>query len=75
MRKPKHIVKLGKLSTKEKAEREATLIAYDLLMPEERVRELVDQKYTIEQMARKFTVSDVVMTMRVLELYPNFVQL
>ena len=53
------------------AETEANLIAATILMPEDKVKEMVDQELTIEQMADKFFVSPSAMTIRLQNLYPG----
>lgn len=53
------------------AEREANLIAAELLMPQERVEQLLERGLTPEEMAEKFYVSISAMTMRIKELYPS----
>lgn len=56
---------------KTEAEEEANMIANILLMPEHKVRYLLENGMTIEEMADKFFVDVVHMTLRVKELYPN----
>lgn len=51
------------------AETEANLIAAELLMPEEKVRELVEKNLMVEEMADLFFVSPSAMTIRLQSLY------
>ncbi len=51
------------------AETEANMIAAEMLMPENKVRELAEKGLTIEEMADEFYVSAVAMTVRVQSLY------
>lgn len=53
------------------AETEANLIAATLLMPEDKVKKLLNEELTIEQMAEKFYVSPSAMTIRLQYLYPD----
>lgn len=53
------------------AEEEANTIAAELLMPEDKVKELLDMGLTPEEMAQKFFVSPAAMTIRLLKLHPN----
>lgn len=53
------------------AEIEANLIAVELLMPEERVKTLIKDNLTIEEMADIFFVSQVAMTIRVQKMFPD----
>ena len=55
------------------AETEANLIAAEILMPEEKVRELVEQDLTIEEMADKFFVSPASMAIRVQTFFKKFI--
>lgn len=54
-----------------KAEIEANLIAAELLMPEERVKTLIKDNLTIEEMSEIFFVSQAAMTVRVQSLFPR----
>jgi Zn-dependent peptidase ImmA (M78 family) len=53
------------------AETEASLIASELLMPKEKVEELMQKTLTPEEMADLFYVSASCMTVRLQSLYPN----
>lgn len=53
------------------AEIEANLIAAELLMPEERVKTLIKDNLTIEEMADIFFVSQAAMTIRIQKLFPD----
>lgn len=53
------------------AETEANLIAATMLMPEDKIKELINHELTIEQMAEQFFVSPSAMTIRLQSLYPN----
>lgn len=50
---------------------EANQIAAELLMPENKVRELADQGLTIEEMADMFFVSEAAMTIRLKSFFPD----
>lgn len=54
-----------------KAEAEANLIAATLLMPEDKIKKILNEGLTIEQMAEKFYVSPSSMTIRLQYLYPD----
>lgn len=54
-----------------KAETEANLIAAELLMPEDKVEELLKEGLTPEEMAEQFYVSPSAMTVRLQSLYSN----
>ena len=58
------------MSTSEriKAEQEANAIAEMLLMPERETRQLIEQGYSLEEMADYFEVSESAMTVRVMNL-------
>lgn len=53
------------------AETEANLIAAELLMPKDKVEELMQKGLTPEQMADLFYVSPSAMTIRLKDLYPD----
>lgn len=53
------------------SETEANLIAAELLMPKDKVEELMKQGLTPEEMAELFYVSPSAMTIRLQNLYPN----
>lgn len=54
------------------AETEANLIAAELLMPKDKVDELIKQGLTPEEMAELFYVSPSAMTIRLKDLYKDF---
>lgn len=56
-----------------KAETEANQIAAEMLMPEDKVRELMDKNLTPEEMADIFYVSPSAMTIRLEQIYPNLI--
>lgn len=53
------------------AENEANLIAAEILMPRDKVEDLITQEKTPEEMASMFYVSVSAMTLRLINLYPE----
>jgi Zn-dependent peptidase ImmA (M78 family) len=64
-------VTLRKNGTYSDAETEANMIAAELLMPEEKVAELMKEELSPEEMADLFYVSPSAMTIRLQTLYPS----